>query len=54
VLTVVADIVPDSWQPAVGFIGKYVEGYFLPNFYAGGTNGGGPNYGAYAPPSLVQ
>ena len=64
-LPVVANIVTDSWQPIVGFIGfhitasvggsgKYIEGYFLPGFYAGLTGGVGPNYGAYAPPSLVQ
>ena len=49
--------------PITGFIGfhmtklnknKGIEGYFVPNFYAGRTNGNGPNYGAYAPPRLVQ
>jgi hypothetical protein len=39
---------------SVGGSGKYIEGYFLPGFYAGLTGGVGPNYGAYAPPSLVQ
>jgi len=71
-LPVVAAITPSSWQPVVGFIGfhitdseggssKYIEGYFVGDFYAGSTS---PTGGTgvvdttapytYVPPSLVQ
>ncbi|NLV29774.1 MAG: pilus assembly protein TadE [Acidobacteria bacterium] len=33
---------------------KYIEGCFNDSCYAGLTTGVGPNYGAYAPPTLVQ
>ena len=65
---VVNAIISDSTHSAVpiyAFIGfhitdsvgkndKYIEGYFIPNFYAGLGGPVGPNYGAYVPPKLVQ
>ena len=39
---------------SVGGSGKYIEGYFLPDFYTSNTSGVGPNYGAFSPPKLVQ
>lgn len=37
-----------------GGSGKYIEGYFLPNFYSGLSGPAGPNYGVYVPSKLVQ
>jgi len=65
---VVNVIISDSTHSAVpiyGFIGfhitnsvgksdKYIEGYFIPNYYARKGGLTGPNYGAYVPPKLVQ
>lgn len=65
-VAVVQTLDGNSQQPVVGFVclyitdvhkkgaHSYVEVYFAPNCYAGGTRGVGPNYGAYAPPTLVQ
>ncbi len=39
---------------SVGGSGKYIEGYFIFNYYAGSGGSIGPNYGAYSPPRLVQ
>lgn len=39
---------------SVGGSGKYIEGYFLDSIKIGGSPGGGPNYGVYVPPRLVQ
>ena len=39
---------------SVGASEKYIEGYFIPNFYIGRGGPIGPNYGAYTPPRLVQ
>jgi hypothetical protein len=54
-----------SEVPIYGFIGfhitdsvggskKYVEGYFVFDYYAGLSGPVGPNYGAYSPPKLVK
>ena len=64
-LPVVQSISTHAYVPIIGFIGfhitasvggsgKYIEGYFVTGCYAGKTNGVGPNYGAFAPPTLVQ
>lgn len=65
-VAVVQTLDGNSQQPVVGFVclyitdvhkkgaHSYIEAYFAPNCYAGGTGGVGPNYGAYAPPTLVQ
>jgi hypothetical protein len=64
-LAIVGNVNAQASVPIIGFVGfhitasvggggKYIEGYFLPAFYAGSTGGAGPNYGAYSPPSLVQ
>jgi Flp pilus assembly protein TadG len=39
---------------AVGGSGKYVQGHFTTNFKVGVGSGGGPNYGAFTPPSLAR
>jgi len=39
---------------SVGGSGKYIEGHFTTNYKVGAGSGGGPNYGAYVPPSLVK
>jgi len=67
VLPVVNNLDTHSFVPIVGFVcfhitdsvggsGKYIEGCFNDSCYAGNTGGinPGPNYGAYAPPALVQ
>jgi Flp pilus assembly protein TadG len=62
--TVLSDVT-HSAVPIYGFIGfhitdsvggsqKYVEGYFVFDYYAGLTGPGGPNYGVYSPPRLVK
>jgi len=59
------DMTTHAFNPIVGFIpfiitaaeggsGKYVEGYFIGAIIAPGSIGGGPNFGAYTPPYLVQ
>jgi hypothetical protein len=39
---------------SVGGSGKYVEGYFVFDYYAGLSGPGGPNFGVYSPPRLVK
>lgn len=39
---------------SVGGSGKYIEGYFIFNYYAGLGGPIGPNYGAFSPPRLVK
>jgi hypothetical protein len=39
---------------SVGGSGKYIRGHFTTNYKVGGGSGGGPNYGAYTPPTLVK
>ncbi|SDC50996.1 Putative Tad-like Flp pilus-assembly [Cupriavidus sp. YR651] len=40
---------------AVGGSGKYIEGYFIPNYKVTNSGGGvGPYYGAYVPPRLAK
>jgi Flp pilus assembly protein TadG len=39
---------------SVGGSKKYVEGYFVFDYYAGLSGPGGPNYGVYSPPKLVK
>ena len=64
---VIEDVVPSSFQPIIAIAGfhisgssqgqKYVEGHFIDNIPAPGTNpgtGNGVPYGAYSPPILVQ
>jgi len=63
-LPVVGNVMTHAQSPIVGFIGfhitasvgssQYIQGYFLTDFYARNTNGAGPNYGAYAPATLVK
>lgn len=59
------NITTHSAMPVCGFIGfhitaseggcgQYIEGYFLNSIEISGTPGGGPTYGVYAPPGLVQ
>jgi hypothetical protein len=65
VLPVIQNIVTHAEVPVLGFVcfhitasvggsGKYVEGCFNSTCYADYTSDIGPNYGAYAPPRLVQ
>lgn len=65
VLPVIENITTHAEVPVVGFVcfhitnsvggsEKYIEGCFNDSCYAGLTYGVGPNYGAYAPPSLVE
>jgi Flp pilus assembly protein TadG len=65
-LPIVTNIDTHEASPIVGFIGfhitasvggsgKYIEGYFLSNIYAPlSLSIGGPAYGAYSPPRLVN
>ncbi|MNL28583.1 hypothetical protein D3C87_1502320 [compost metagenome] len=40
---------------SVGGSGKYIEGYFIPNFKVTNSGGGvGPYYGGYVPPRLAR
>jgi Flp pilus assembly protein TadG len=58
------DMTTHAFNPIVGFVpfvimasdqgAKWIEGYFTGGIIAPGSIGGGPNYGAYTPPALVQ
>jgi hypothetical protein len=65
VLPIIENIVTHADVPVIGFVcfhvidsvggsDKYIEGCFNDACYAGGTSGVGPNFGAKAPPRLVQ
>jgi Flp pilus assembly protein TadG len=53
-LVTVKGFVPFYIEAAVGGSGKYIQGYFDPNYLVPKSSPGGPQYGALTPPRLVQ